>query len=323
MATVLVTGGAGFIGLRTSQILLERGFKVKVLDTESSVHESFFKDDSILNGAQKIRGSILDYNCVCEAIKGCDYVIHLAARLGVKRTEIKKLSCLNINILGTLNILEACVKDKIKKIIFASSSEVYGDQERQPISEENPVNPKSIYAVSKLAAEEYVKSYKEDYGLDFTILRFFNVYGQGQVAEFVIPRFVKSVLEKKPPVVYGDGNQIRSFCYVDDAAEGILLSLENARSNSEIINIGDDKEPITMKDLAERIIKLNGNNLGIKYIKLDDSDRSTDREIYKRIPNISKAKLILKFNPRYPLDEGLRKVIESGNNIVGSWYSAI
>lgn len=319
MAMVLVTGGAGFIGMAVSELLLANGYKVRVLDTESTVHETFFRSKNILSGAEKIRGSILDYNCVSEAAKGCDFIIHLAARLGVKRTDSKKLSCLNINIQGTVNILEACLKGKAQKIIFASSSEVYGEPVKQPISEDFPVNPKSVYAVSKLAGEEYVKAYKESYGLDFTIVRLFNIYGKNQVAEFVVPRFVRAVQENKSPVVYGDGNQVRSFCYVEDAAKGIIATLNNQMADSEIINIGNNSEPVKMKELAERVVKLSGKKIKINFSDFKGSDRSSCREIYARIPDISKAQSLLNFAPKFLLEEGL-KILMASENIVGTWY---
>jgi UDP-glucose 4-epimerase len=252
-------------------------------------------------------------------MEGCDYVIHLAAMLGVKRTEMKRLEALNVNILGTVNILEGCVKEKIKKIVFASSSEVYGDQTKTPISEEGPLNPKSIYAVTKLAGEEYVKAYKKRYGLDYTIVRFFNAYGPRQVAEFVVPRFIKNVLDNKPPRIYGDGDQIRSFCYVEDIANGIFLALINKKANSHIFNIGNDEEPISIRDLAYKIISISQKDLQPEYIDIKKSDRSAEREILRRIPDISKAKRVLGYEPKFSLSEGIRKIIECGN-IEETWF---
>ena len=312
---ILVTGGGGFIGSSMVSFLVKQGLKVRVFDLSEQILKNPPPEE-----AEIYKGSVLDTNDVTNAMHGCDYVIHLAAMLGVKRTEMKRLDTLNVNILGTINVLEGCIKEKIKKIVFASSSEVYGDQMKIPISEENPLHPKSVYAVTKLAGEEYVKAYKNRYGLEYTIVRFFNVYGQGQVAEFVMPRFIKCVLDNKPqpPKIYDKGDQIRSFCYVDDIVKGTFLALINKKANSEIINIGNDKEPISIRDLAYKVISLAQKDLEPEYVAIDDSDRSAEREILRRIPDISKAKTVLGYEPEIPLSVGILKVMEH-RNIEESW----
>ena len=314
---ILVTGGGGFIGSNMVRFLAQQGLKVRAFDLSEQISEN-----PPPPGVEVYRGSILDANNVANAAHGCDYVIHLAAMLGVKRTETKMLDTLNVNIQGTVNILAECVKEKIKKIVFASSSEVYGDQVKIPISEENPLSPKSIYAVTKLAGEEYVKAYSSRYGLEYSIVRFFNVYGPAQVAEFVMPRFIKRVLDNKPPRVYDKGDQIRSFCYVDDVLKGIYLALTNDKSSSEIINIGNDREPITVRDLAYKVISIAGKNFEPEYVNIDDSDRTAEREILKRIPDISKARRVLGYEPEIPLSVGISKVMEHGN-IEESWFDPL
>lgn len=306
---VLITGGAGFIGSEMAKFLIRKGIEVRTIDLTKSDVE----------GCEKLIGSILDTNNVSRAVRGCDHVIHLAAMLGVRRTETKRLECLNINIQGTANILESCIKERVKKIVFTSSSEVYGEQTKIPITEQNPLNPISIYAVTKLAGEEYVKAYCSNYGLDYSIVRFFNVYGTGQVAEFVMPRFIKAVLENKSPVVYGSGNQMRAFCHVKDAVRGAYLSLINENANSEIFNIGNDSEPISMKELAKRVIYLSKKNVPIQFIPMDDSDRDKEREIQKRVPDISRAKNILGYTPKISLDEGILDVMKF-KKIEESWF---
>jgi UDP-glucose 4-epimerase len=319
MAKILVTGGAGFIGLRVCEDLLHRKHEVRVLDIEG-VHPSFFSDRNFLKEVEKIRGSILDANCVSNVVKGCDYVIHLAAMLGVRRTEMKKLECLNINIQGTINILEACVKEKIKKIVFSSSSEVYGEPSVIPITEDTPKKAYSVYAITKLAGEEYVKAYSERYGLDYSIVRLFNVYGPGQVAEFVIPRFIKAAMEGRAPFIYGSGEQIRCFCYVDDAVDGICRVLFADNSNGHVFNIGNDSEPITIKDLTYKVISIVGKD-GLKpqFIEMTKADREEGRDIKKRVPSIAKAQRFLGFRPRVSLNEGIKMVMRQ-NNIVESWF---
>ena len=297
---ILVTGGAGFIGRAVAEELMLQGHKVKTLDLAVMKNVCHHKS-----------GSILDPYMVAEQMKGCDYVIHLAAALGVKRTEARRLECLYINVQGMVNVLEACVKNKIKKIVFSSSSEIYGNQNKMPILEESPVNPISNYATTKLIGEEYLRAYFEAYSLNYSIVRFFNVYGERQREHFVIPRFVNAVCNDEPPIIYGDGKQVRSFCYVSDAAKGIVNALFCEEANGEVFNIGNNSEPISVEILAQKIISLNGiDSLIPQFIALEDSDRSKEREVYDRVPSIEKAKKILGCKPSVGLEEGLLKIID-------------
>ena len=300
MACILITGGAGFIGRAVAEELTSQRHKVKTLDLAAMENVSSHKS-----------GSILDPYMVTTQMKGCDYVIHLAAALGVSRTEARRLECLYINIQGMVNILEACVKDNIKKIVFASSSEVYGNQFKMPISEKSPVNPISNYAITKLVGEEYLRAYFEAYSLNYSVVRFFNVYGERQKDHFVIPRFVNAVCNDQAPVIYGDGKQVRSFCYVSDAAKGIIKALFSEEANGEVFNIGNDSEPISVEKLAQKIISLNGiDTLTPQFIAMEDSDRSKEREVYSRIPSIEKSRKILGCKPNVNLEEGVLKVID-------------
>jgi UDP-glucose 4-epimerase len=315
MTKVLVTGGAGFIGSAMVRHLCKEGFEVRAFDLSDTFKEYKTR---LPEEAEVYRGSILDMNDLLNATEGCDNVVHLAAMLGVKKTETKRLECLNINILGTINVLEACVKDNVKKVLFSSSSEVYGEQREVPITEANPVNPKSVYAITKLAAEEYLRAYHKRYGLNFSIVRFFNVYGPDQVAEFVMPRFIKNVIEGRPPTIYGKGVQIRAFCYMDDAVKGATLALTIKKANTEVFNIGNSNEPISIRDLAFKIIKLSSKNLQPKVIPMEQSDRDEKREIHQRYPDISKARRVLGYEPEVELEEGILKIMEHGK-ISNSW----
>lgn len=309
---VLITGGCGFIGTAVAKHLFKSGFRVRTFDIVEPVKAV---DEHVV-------GTIMYEDELYKAMHGCDYVIHLAAMLGVKRTEYARMQCLNVNINGTKNVLDAAVRAGIKKFIFSSSSEVYGEPLQTPISEEHRVHPKSVYAVTKLAGEEYLKAYQKQYGLDYTIVRFFNIYGPGQVAEFVMPKFIKLVLNNQSPTINGDGKQIRSFCYVDDAAEGVRLVLINKKVNSETFNIGNDKAMISMKGLADRIIFLANKDLNTCFVKESEADRVNAREIVNRIPDISKAKKVLGYKPKITIDEGIKRTIESGN-IPDAWAELI
>ena len=305
---VLVTGGNGLIGKSLIKILLNEGIHVRAMDLTKSD----------ITGTESCAGSILDINNINQAVRGCDAVIHLAAVLGVKRTETLRLESLNVNILGTVNILDACIKNNVKKIVYVSSSEVYGDQGDKLISETCTPRPKSIYAITKLASEEYVKAYTSSYNIDYSILRYFSVYGPSQVAEFVIPRFIRSAMDSKPLLVYGNGGQIRSFCYVDDIARGTVLALIKDEANSEIINIGNNNDVMTILETANKIIKISKKELSVKLVPFNKADRTKKRDINKRIPDISKAKELLDYEPKIHFDEGVKRVMES-KDIPLSW----
>lgn len=299
MSKVLVTGGGGFIGTAVVKELLSRNHQVKVFD---------LLETNIKGVDRDYTGSVLDPYELSRAVRGCDHVVHLAASLGVRNTEINRLECLFINIQGMVNVLEACVKECAKKIVFASSSEVYGEQDSHPITEEAPLNPKSNYAITKIAGEEYLRAYQETYGIKYNIVRFFNVYGENQREEFVVPKFVKNVVEGVPPVIYGNGDQVRCFCYIKDAARGIVDALFSS-AKGEVFNIGNDNEPISIKDLAYKVIAVSKKPLKPKFVSYSGSDRKSHRDIIKRIPAIDKARRVLNYQPTISLTEGLKKLV--------------
>ncbi|MBF0284562.1 MAG: NAD-dependent epimerase/dehydratase family protein [Magnetococcales bacterium] len=310
---VLITGGAGFIGTAVANVLRDNGLQVRLFDISMDI--------SPLEGVEKVSGSILDKHMLAEAMRGCDAVVHLAAMLGVKKTETHPLSCLNINIEGSINVFETAVKERVKRVVFSSSSEVYGEAPVDQISETTPINPKSVYAVGKIAAEHYLNGFAKRYGMEYSVVRFFNVYGPGQVAEFVLPRFVKMAQEDIPPTIYGTGEQVRVFCYVEDAARGVHLALTRPEANGQVFNIGNDGEPITVKGLAEKVIAISGKKLPMNFIDLAQSDRTPDREIFVRRPNIAKARQVLGYEPRVSLEEGIRRVMAT--TIEASWVDPI
>jgi len=202
--------------------------------------------------------------------------------------------------------------DDIKKIIFSSSSEIYGEPAKIPIKENDPITPITTYGISKLASEEYIKSYSKSYGIQYTIFRLFNVYGAMQDTQWVLPAFVDKAISNKPISVHSDGSQVRAFCYVSDIANALESALKTA--NGEIINIGNDTDPISIKELAEKIISLTNSQSKIKFIPFEESNRNRT-EIMKRIPDINKAKKILNYSPKITLDEGIEKVAKHRQKI--------
>ena len=302
MNKIFITGGSGFIGKALVRYLSEKNYQVTSFDLKK---DNFLKKKNI----KYFSGTILDSKIINRIIKNHDIVIHLAAALGVKYTDNNALDCLKINIEGTQNILKSAIKNKIKKLIFISSSEVYGEQNNKKISESDNLIPKSVYAITKLAGEEYTKAYCSKYNVKFNICRFFNVYGFDQREDFVIPTFFKNSILKKRIQVYGNGNQIRSFCNVYDAAKGLIKIMEKGR-NGEIYNIGNDMEPITIKKLAKRIKKITNNNTLINFINYNKSDRSQLREIMYRLPNLNKAKTHLNYEASIKLEDGLKMMLK-------------
>ena len=293
---IIVTGGSGFIGSNVVKYL-SKDHEVKIFD--------FKKPNNLDN--EFIQGDITNSKHVINSIKDCDVVIHLAATLGVVNTETNPVLTLDTNLGGTINVLEACKINKIKKIIFSSSSEVYGEPLKIPMDEEDKPIPMTTYGIAKFAAEEYIKAYSKSFGLQYTMFRLFNVYGDQQATDWVLPEFVSKAISNKDIVVHGDGLQTRSFCYVTDISNAFSLTLDKA--NGQLINIGNNHEPITIKDLANKIIELSNSKSSVKFIPFEESKRNRS-EILIRVPNIEKAKKLLNYEPKISLEEGVLKVIK-------------
>jgi UDP-glucose 4-epimerase len=317
MKRVFVTGAAGLIGMTLMRRLCESGYEVIGFD----LAEQLIRRERELNvlrerfGVKMIAGTIMDRFAITAAAAGTGAVVHLAAMLGVQRTEDNRLRCLDININGTDNVLSACVHNRISHVVIASSSEVYGEPSSNPIPETAETKGKTVYAVSKLAAEELVRGYHQiALDLDYTIVRFFNTYGEGQVAQFVLSRFVKRVLEGKNPIVYGDGNQTRSYCHVTDAVEGLKLILESPGARNKLYNIGNSNEIYTLKQAAQKVISVlaPARQLAIDTVDFDQSDRTKQREIFSRYCDNRKAREELGFSPKVTLDEGIRRIAQAG-----------
>ena len=303
MKKVLVTGGSGFIGSHLIKKLLLNNYKVNCFDLENSIS---FKS----NNFKFFKGNILDKKALNNASKNCDIIIHLAASLGVKNTDDNLAQCLDLNILGTKNALETAKKNKIKYFLYFSSSEIYGDQKSFPIYESFASQNRSVYAISKIAAENYVKGYFQKYNIKYNIIRFFNVYGPGQKENFVISKYIDLASRNKTLNIYGNGNQIRSFCHVDDATNGVLEVIENGKSNT-IYNVGNDKEPITMLKLSKLVASIFKRKIKIQKIPYSKSDRKADREIIKRIPSIKRVSEDTNYAPNINLLDGLIGLVKN------------
>ena len=313
---ILVTGGAGCIGVAVCNLLIQKNYKVHLFDLADQIEIS----KKLINKNIKIfEGSVLDKTSLLKASKGCEVVIHLAASLGVKNTEENLYRCFQINVKGTENVLDICLQKKIKRIIFSSSSEVYGEPLKNPIKEDAKTYGKSFYAVTKLMGENMIRAYSQlDKKLEFVILRFFNTYGVNQVAQFVIPKFIFLAKKKKAIIINGDGNQKRSYCHASDTAIGVEKCIKNKKVKNETLNLGNGKQLVTLKKLVNMINKKVGKNSKVIFNKkFYKTDRTVDREIFNRYCDSRKAEKLLNFKPKINLSKGLDDLIKF--NIRHNW----
>ena len=306
---VVVTGGAGFIGSHLVEKLLTLGADVTVID--NFLHGS--KIDH-LTGHRSLcicEGDIRDAEVVSRNLGGKDVVFHLAACVGVEETQMTPLDVLDVEIQGTLNVLNSAANHGIKRFIFASSSEVYGDSP-EAMNEEGPFSPKSTYAVAKLAGEEYCKAFYQKYVLDYTCLRYFNVFGPHQDERFVIPRFVKRALSDNPPVIYGDGKQTRDFTYIDDAVEMTLLAAIKPEAKCQAINIGTGIM-VTINEAASLVANILNSRKPVNPLYVDyDDKRPRQIEVFTRRAGTTNAVSLLQHRPETSLVSGVEKYI--------NWY---
>lgn len=315
---IFISGGAGLIGLALGKKLLQEGKKVKLFDF-SEQFDRRREDLSILTEMFKdkleiISGTVMDRWSLTTAMSGCDKVVHLAAVLGVRKTEQNRLMCLSVNALGTQNILDAALANSISHIVNASSSEVYGEPSCNPVDELAETKGKTVYAVSKLFGEELIIGYNQVCSsLAYTNIRFFNTYGVGQVAQFVITRFVQKALAGKDILIYGDGNQLRSYCYVDDAVDGIGLILDSKKALNQVYNIGNSSEVYTLNQLASLVVSTLQleNRVQIRNIPFSDSDRDERREIFTRHCDTSKIEKELGYSPSIQVSEGIQRIAQT------------
>jgi len=291
---ILVTGGNGFIGHTLVRHLLNEGNEVVVVDMKPIS----YKHDNLTFIKESVENDLTVH------MKSCDIVYHLAALLGVVSSDKSPLKTLRVNIDGTVNVFRNALDAGIKKVVYSSSSEVYGEAQEIPLKEDSPKAPVSVYGVSKLAAEMYAHGFAKEHGLNINPVRFFNVYGPGQGFEWVIPIFIKRILNDEQPVVFGEGTQVRCFTYITDIVNGMEFVRKKGKLG-EAYNIANNK-PLSMKELAETIIKISGKDIKPKLADFSKDTRLKDREIMKRIPSIDKLKK-LGWKPETDPEEGLEK----------------
>lgn len=293
----LVTGGAGFIGSNIVKLLLKKGYKVIVLDNLSTGYRHNLLS---LPEVEFIEADILDTSAVTSAMNSVDVVFHLAASVGNVRSLENPILDSKINVLGTLNILQAARRFDVQKVVYSSSAAIFGELKYLPIGEDHPLDPDTPYAVSKLAGEKYCLSYARLYDIEAICLRYFNVYGVNQYYDAygnVIPIFATRQLAGKPLTIYGDGEQTRDFVNVKDVAQANFLAAE-AKGISGTFNIGCG-EAITINELARLMQNVSGLPTEIIHTEPRKGDVRHSRA------NISAVSSQLGFVPTVSLEEGL------------------
>jgi UDP-glucuronate decarboxylase len=301
--TYLVTGGAGNIGSALANKLSEnKNDLVVIVDNLSS--GEFDKIPQCEN-VSFINANVNNYNDVVPIFGryNFDYVFHYAAVVGVQRTLDNPMLVLN-DIEGIKNILSLSKNTGVKRVFYSSSSEVYGEPFETPQNEKTtPLNSRLPYAIVKNVGEAFFRSFYQEYGLEYTIFRFFNTYGPDQSEDFVVPKFIRSALKHEPLYLYGDGMQTRSFCFVDDNVDTCIKAMQSDIHANEVLNVGSDIE-MSIKELAEKIIEVtNSRSKIVHQPPLEEGDMT------RRCPDIAKMKRLLG-RDLISLDEGLKKLIE-------------
>ncbi|MDH7506908.1 MAG: SDR family oxidoreductase [Candidatus Thermoplasmatota archaeon] len=301
---IVVTGGAGFIGSNLTRTLALKN-KTIVIDNLSTGKLENIDDLIEKKQIDFINGSINDIDLLQETFKGVDYVFHQAAIPSVPKSIKNPAETNHANINGTLNVLIASKNNNVKKVIYASSSSVYGDTPSLPKKEEMNPFPLSPYAISKLTGEYYCQVFTSVYKLPTITLRYFNVYGprEDPDSEYaaVIPRFIKRIIENKPPIIFGDGKQTRDFTFIDDVVKANILAAESKTIG--VFNIAGGKK-ITINSLAKKIMKIIGKKTEIIHEKPRPGD------IRHSLADISKAKKGFNYKPCFDLEYGLKETIK-------------
>jgi nucleoside-diphosphate-sugar epimerase len=304
--SALVTGGGGFIGGHLAERLLAEGWSVRVLDDFSSGRESNLAGCG--GCVDLVRGDVRDPDTLARALDGVEVIFHHAAVASVPRSVAEPLRTNSVNIGGTLMVLETARAAGVRRVVYAASSSVYGDDRTQPKVESMQATPLSPYAFQKFAGEEYCRLYHALYGLETVSLRYFNVYGPRQDPESeyaaVIPRFATAALSGTPAEIYGDGEQTRDFIFVGDAVEANLLAADAKAASGQVVNIASGRRT-SLNQLWEEICDLVGVTLEARYAARRPGD------VRDSLASVERAGELLGYEPSVDLREGLRQTIES------------
>ena len=306
MTNILVTGGAGFVGSAVVDKLIQDRNNFVVIVDDLSTGDNRKLPDAKYKNWRFVKADVNNYRDISEVMLGVsfDYVFHYAALVGVLRTQENPVKVLN-DIEGIRNVLNLCKSTGVKRVFFSSSSEVYGEPVELPQHEETtPLNSRVPYAVVKNIGEAFLRSYLKEYGLEFTIFRFFNTYGPKQSRDFVMSKFISKALKNEDITIYGDGSQTRTFCYVDDNVDACLKCLTDNLYVNDVLNIGGEKE-VKIIDLAKIIIQATNSSSKIIHLPpLKEGDMT------RRCPDNSKMKKILN-RELITMEEGVQRLLSS------------
>ena len=304
----LVTGGAGFIGSNIVKELISRGEIVRVLDNFSTGKRENLSKFIDHPNFSLVEGDLRSFHIVRDSVKGADYILHQGALPSVPRSVKDPITTNDVNINGTLNVLEAAREFKVKRLVFASSSSVYGNSEILPKEEHMPVEPLSPYALTKYAGERYCQVFYKLYGVETVALRYFNVFGPNQDStsqySAVIPKFIKNIRLGKSPLIYGDGTQSRDFTYVSNNVDANIMACITPGIGGEVFNIACG-ERYSLIDLVNSINKLLNTSVEPIFEEMRLG------EVKHSLACINKAKEILKFSVNTNFLEGLRCLIKA------------
>ncbi len=303
MGKILVTGGAGFIGSHLVKRLVKNGDEVVVLDTLLRGNKL---DRDIFKAIEFVKGDVKDKFLVDKLVKGCDLVYHFAAVLGVDVVADNPVETMDTEVIGMQNVAEAALENDVEKIIYASTSGVYGDSAiKQSATETIQLDPRTSYAIAKRYNEIYLAAQFEEKGLNSISLRFFNVYGPNQDSRMVVPRFFEQALAGQSLTVFGNGQQTRDFTYIDDTITS-CIKLAEAAKGAEIYNIANEHE-FTIEQLAKQIIKVTDSNSKIQYVQAPK--KRYDYEVERRYGNSKKLYKAIGYKPETSLKDGLHIIL--------------
>lgn len=306
MRQILITGGAGFIGSDLAEKLIEDKENFVVLVDDLSTGNIKKLPQQPKDNWRFIKCNVNNYRDISEIMLSFhfEYVFHYAATVGVQRTQNHPVEVLK-DLHGIENVLSLAKSSCVKRVFFASSSEVYGEPVELPQNETTtPLNSRIPYAVVKNVGESYLRSYHKEFGLEYTIFRFFNTYGPKQSVDFVMSRFINFALNNQDISIYGDGSQTRTFCYIDDNIDACVNAFYQNKIVNDVVNIGDDRS-ISILELAKLIINITGSKSKIAYLPaLEEGDMK------RRLPDISKMKSLLNREPM-DIEKGIKKILDN------------
>lgn len=312
-AKVLVTGGAGFIGSNLVDSIIDKCAEVRVLDNFSAGNKSNIEHLTGRGNFRLIRGDILNFRTLADAMKGIDVVFHLAAFMETSSNAVNApIEDLRANAEGTLKVLMQAYKEGVKKFVYASSAAVYGQAKNLPQDEEHPLNPNWPYGVSKLAGEKYVRDFYELYGLETVSLRIAICYGPREWYGRIMTIFLKSALANQPLVIFGDGEQTRDFVHVNDVVDLFVSVAETDNLGGEVFNVGSGKET-TINALADTILEITSNKNNVEKVYADPELGTGGRflaELKHLTLDMKKAREKLGFKARISLESGIRQQLE-------------